>query len=278
MFDSADVYLLAMLLEINNKYRLYSDDLISIGEFGHVFCIATLFREIRRIMYTVKRFTRIHFLQDEQQGLEFLQAVEHIHPRDMAAFDETSTARNGKFKQSCGRSLRGTPAVAREWVISTKSYSIVVLLVYDGVADYLIREGTIDHLVIEEFLRNCVTKFAGNGMHFFCDNASVHLAPTTMALFDQVTQGLYATLPCYSPHLNPDERLFAMVWNWLQEHEAEALQNPLEWIHRAFHEFAVGTPRGTECRNLWGLYERNHECFLQRMEIEAEEEVAAMMA
>lgn len=194
----------------------------------------------------------------------------------MAAFDETSTARNGKFKQTCGRSLRGMPAVAREWVISTKSYSIIVLLTYDGIADYLIREGAIDHFVIEEFLRNCVAKFAGNGMHFFCDNASIHLAPTTLALFDIVTQGHYANLPVYSPHLNPDERLFAMAWKWLQDHEAQALNDLLEWIHRAFHEFAIGTTRGTECRNLWGLYERNHECFLHRMEVEAEEEIAAM--
>jgi hypothetical protein len=78
--------------------------------------------------------------------------------------------------------------------------------------------------------------------------------------------------------LNPIERLFAMVWKFIEQHEWEALRNPLEWIHRGFHEFAVGAPRGVECRNLWALYERNHECFVARIKIEAEEECAAAMA
>jgi hypothetical protein len=198
LFDSADYYLLDMLIKMHNKYRLYMirEEMMRLGQFPDVFSIASLHLAIEHIKVSTKRFTRIHFLQDDGQGLAYLKAMEHVHPRCMATFDETSTARNGKFKQSTGRSRIGEPAVSREWVVGGRSFSIIALMTYDGVAEYLVKEGTIDHVLVEQFMRTCVAKFAGNGMHFICDNASIHVAPTTLALFDQVTQGHYLALPC----------------------------------------------------------------------------------
>jgi hypothetical protein len=153
LFDHVDEYLIEMLLKLNNKYRLYklSTDFTNVAKPDFTFSIVTLQRVIKHIRYSYKRFTRIHYLCDEQQGIDHLNAVEHLHPMNMAAFDETSTARNGKLKQSYGYGPKNGPLIAREWVIETRSYSIICFLLYDGVGDYLVVEGSIDAAIVEHF-------------------------------------------------------------------------------------------------------------------------------
>jgi transposase len=278
LFDHADEYLVEMLLSMNNKYRLFKlrSEFIAAAKPEFTFSIATLQRVIKRIRYSYKRFTRIHFLCDEAKGIDHLDAVEHLHPCQLATFDETSTARNGKLKQTYGYGPVNSPAIAREWIISDRSFSIICFLLYEGVGDYMVVEGSINAAIVNRFLRDCVAKFCGDGLVVMCDNASIHVGADTRKVLEEVTHGLYISIPVYSPHLNPIEKLFALVWKWIQEHEEEALRDPLQWINRGFHEFSIGTPRGHECRNLWNLYLHNHECYLHRLEIEAVEEAAAL--
>jgi hypothetical protein len=149
---------------------------------------------------------------------------------------------------------------------------------YDGVVDFQIHcEKTIRHEDVEYFMRDCLQKYTDNESLTMCDNASIHLAPTTRAVFDEVTLGRWKTIPVYSPYLAPIENLFAMVWNYIRSNEVHAMANPLEWIQRGFHEFAVGAPRGKVCRPLWNLYLRNHESFLNRVAVEGAAEFAAML-
>ena len=54
-------------------------------------------------------------------------------------------------------------------------------------------------------------------------------------IINEVLKQKFDYLSTYSPELAPVELGFSNVRRYLQEHEVEAIINPIEWINKAFH-------------------------------------------
>jgi hypothetical protein len=57
------------------------------------------------------------------------------------------------------------------------------------------------------------------------------------------------------------EKAFGLVKAWLRDHEAQATQNPVAWINRAFQQFEIGGPSAGSINGHWNIYFRMREIY-----------------
>jgi transposase len=81
------------------------------------------------------------------------------------------------------------------------------------------------------------------------DNASIQVEEGSLAVVDNVTDGLWKRIPPYNPRLAPIERGFAMVWQEVRRNEKEALADPIGTIHKAFEKYSVIGPEGYKSKS-----------------------------
>ena len=93
-------------------------------------------------------------------------------------------------------------------------------------------------------------------------NARIHHVLRSRITLEDVFHGMYRFVPPYSPNLKPIEPCFALVKNWLRQHENEALLNPVVYINRAFDIHSIGGERAASVMGHWRLYFENHQYFL----------------
>jgi len=72
-------------------------------------------------------------------------------------------------------------------------------------------------MFFETFINTGILKA---GDYLILDNAAIHLAQEFRSCC-QTHQIFLKTLPTYSPELNPCERVFAMIKNWLRTNRSE---------------------------------------------------------
>ena len=86
-------------------------------------------------------------------------------------------------------------------------------------------------------------------------------------MLEDVFDNNYYFLPVYSPHLNPIEPCFALVKEWIRQHEEEALADPVLYIiNMAFNRYSVGGIQAGSVLGHFNLYISNHEAYLADLE------------
>jgi hypothetical protein len=101
---------------------------------------------------------------------------------------------------------------------------------------YVYSSGTITAEHFMHFLNTRVRPMLLEDSYGIFDNARIHTTMNSRIVMEQVFDEQYYFCPPYSPHLKPIvEPCFALVKQWIRENEINALQDPVEYINRAFH-------------------------------------------
>lgn len=84
---------------------------------------------------------------------------------------------------------------------------------------------------------------------------------------EEIFGGNYWFSAPYSPHLKPIEPCFALVKEWIRNHEDEATMDPIGTIiSRAFTVFSIGGERADSIRGHWnGYFATNYAFFLKNV-------------
>jgi transposase len=213
------------------------------------------------IRETRKRLQRIHRDRDYAKINQFLQRVAPFDHRRFVDIDEVSQSR-ADFLQRHGYAPEGEEAIHIQIKIGTRTFSTIAAMGYSGFIAWKIFEDNLNHTHVADFVRNDLAPYIMPGQRGLVDNAGSHHHHDVYAALNLAFAGVWFFASPYSPHLKPIERGFALIKAFIKFHEDEALEDPVEWINRAFNEYSVGGPKGDSCRGFWNVYERLHESFL----------------
>ena len=131
------------------------------------------------------------------------------------------------FEKRFGYAPKGDVSEKTQIVIWGQSFSVICMLGYLCVEVVTLPEGSIDSTIkafIEEECTAVIYTAAGDwGIY---DNASIHKQVDVKLAIDHLFRGNWSFVPPYSPFLKPVEHLFALVKQFLRDHEDEACAAP----------------------------------------------------
>lgn len=197
---------------------------------------------------------------DEEDRAQTLAAARPYETPHLHNFDESSTA-EAKFIQKNARAGVGEHPTQFEWCLrgpDGRVYSVIADYTPAGWTVWRIFLCNIDHKCVEEFLREDLSSFIGEGDLVLHDGATIHLVESTQQLLSEITNGRHLKVAAYSHDLSPVERGFANTWAYIHRYYDPSKHTQLQIIHAAFSAYSVSGPLGYKARNHWNLYDRNH--------------------
>ena len=230
----------------------------------HILSLSTFKRTLKRGNLTRKKNQRRNILQNPQQGVQFLEAIEHINPIYFIDVDETKQDRESR-ELKYGYSPKGENCIKDQILINNTPYSTISAVTPFGFLAWRIHEGNIDHDAFTAFMVEDVAPHILPENHLVLDNATIHHAAPTRVALEEIFNGQYWYSAPYSPHLKPIEPCFALIKEWIRDHEDEASADPVGTINRAFTLFQIGGERAGSIRGHWNGYFHNYEGYLANM-------------
>ena len=230
----------------------------------NVLSLSTFKRILKRGRITRKKIVRRNINQNPIEGVRFLEAIEHIDPRFLIDVDETKHDRESR-ELKFGYSPEGEECLKDQIVINNFAYSTIAAVTPFGFLAWRIHEGIIDHEAFTAFMVDSVGPFITPEHHLVLDNATIHHYPTTRIALQEVFNGQYWYSAPYSPHLKPVEPCFALVKEWIRNHEDEATLDPVGTIGRAFRMFEIGGELADSIRGHWNGYFENYAGYLENL-------------
>jgi len=226
--------------------------------------LSTFKRTLKRIGFTRKIMERRHIHQDPLEGVHYLETIEHINPLHIIDVDETKNNPESFF-QKHGYAPEGDVCTKEQIMINGVAYCTIAAVTPLGFLCWQIFEGNIGHLEFTNFLTITLAPYLIQENVLILDNASIHHVPDCRIILEELMHGNYIYSARYSPHLKPIEPCFALVKNWIRDHEDEAVQNPIDIINLAFNLFAIGGAKAHSIMGHWNGYFSNHNAFLEQI-------------
>jgi len=131
-----------------------------------------------------------------------------------------------------GRALRGARVHARAPHGHWRSTTMLSALRLDGSTACMTIEAATDTEVFQAYARHVLCPWLRPGDIVIMDNLSPHKNEQTLALIRQAGAGV-KFLPAYSPDLNPIEKMWSKVKNFLRSVEARTAEDLLKAIGQA---------------------------------------------
>lgn len=220
---------------------------------------------IKKQKISTKSITFVSGLLDHEQRHDVLEIMRHVRPEKIHNFDETQSGMK-KFALKIARSEVGNKALCTEWYIEEEDgtiFSVIASYTTAGWSSWLPVCGNVNHLTIEEFLRDELAPVLCEGDVVMYDGASIHLVDSTQAVLEEITEGRHVQVSAYSHDFSPVERGFANVWGYIRRHwNSRGGQRAVDLINEAFALYSVSGERGYAAQNHFNLYARNHQDFL----------------
>ena len=138
-----------------------------------------------------------------------------------------------------GRAPRGTRLYARAPQSHWYTNTMICSMRWDGSTACMTVDGATDTEVFRAYVREVLCPTLRPGDIVIMDNLSAHKSAQTLQLIQQLgAQVLF--LPPYSPDLNPIEKMWSKLKEFLRSKEAQSLPTLLEAIALALERI---TPR-----------------------------------
>lgn len=242
--------------------KIINDDLFGVDAAAEGFSYATIRRTLERLGYTRKVLERRHILRNEELRLAYFGRIESFPPGLLVDIDEMG-ARPENYFERHGWAPRGMDAVVTQLAIGGHTYNVLAAYTPGGFLTWKIFvDETVDAPKFIDWLHGELQPVLRHNAFCIIDNARLHKTPASLAALEAVFNGLYAFCAPYSPLDKPIEKGFANIKNFLREHEAEAVLNPMLWIRRAFDLYSIVGERGHVARGHFNPYFRNHDFYL----------------
>lgn len=232
----------------------------AIGD-GRTWNQSSISRWLTRHDISNHRISFISALLNEEERAQTLLLAAPYESHHLHNTDESSCAR-AKFILKTARTHKGEIPIQKEWSIAGtdgRVYSVIADYSTEGWTCWRIFLCNINHLCVEQFLREDLSRVLGQGDVVMHDGASIHLVDSTQQLLDEITNGRHLTVASYSHDLSPVERGFANTWAYIHRHYDPSIHSPIDILNEAFSIYSLTGPLGYKARNHWGLYERNHK-------------------
>jgi len=249
----------------NYCLMLFPDD-EDLAEPENRLSLSTFKRTLKRGGFSRKIMERRHINQDPMEGVRFLETIEHINPMCIIDVDETKSNPESFF-QKYGYAPIGDECLKEQIMINGTAYCTIAAVSPLGFVCWQIFEGNIGHEEFINFINISLEPFLIPDNVVVLDNATSHHFPDSRIALEAVLNGNYFYSARYSPHLKPIEPCFALVKNWLRNHEDEAVQNPVGTINRAFNLYSIGGENAQSVRGHWNGYFANNAAFLEQLNI-----------
>jgi len=131
-----------------------------------------------------------------------------------------------------GRAPRGERLHAKSPFGHWHTTTMIASIRLDGSSASMAIEGATDTEVFQEYVRQVLCPTLQPGDIVVLDNLTPHKSPATLALIEQAgAQVLF--LPAYSPDLNPIEKMWSKVKQYLRSAEARNLPDLIRAIAAA---------------------------------------------
>jgi transposase len=184
---------------------------------------------------------RRHIRQNPIEAYHYLCKVESLDYTKAKDTDEASMTPK-QFEKRFGYAPKGDVSEKTQIVIGGRSFSVICMLGYLCVEVVTVHEGSINSTVFKAFIEEECTAVIDTaaGEWGIYDNASMHKQVDVKLAIDHLFRGNWSFVPPYSPFLEPVEHLFALVKQFLRDHEDEARAAPEAWIYRAFARYEPG--------------------------------------
>ena len=159
-----------------------------------------------------------------------MEAIEHYNPIYFIDIDETKQDRESQ-ELKYGYSPKGENCIKDQILITNTPYSTISAVTSFRFLAWRIHEGNIDHEAFTAFM---------------VEDVAPHILPENHLVLDNAT-------------------CFALVKEWIRDHEDEATLDPVATFNRAFIMFQVGGERAGSIRGHWNGYFHNYEGYLANM-------------
>ena len=207
---------------------------------------------IWRCKATRKRTSFYSGLQDTVRIIAHMDAMRATHPDKIVCIDETSCS-SEKRRPITGRGQG--EVIIHEWNIDNVYYSAMAAMTTRGFMNWNVKAGVFTHEDVETFIES-LSYLITDGDCCLFDNASIHVVDSTLTVIDRIFNHNWKRNVEYCPHLNPIEKGFSMIWNYVRSHWLDAQRNPVIVLNNAFRYYSIGGPCGKNCEGLFNVYAR----------------------
>jgi hypothetical protein len=212
--------------------------------------ISTIYRTlIFRLGYSRKVRTVRNKKTCPIQQAEHLRVIAPIPWTTLVSVDATHCNGPSKTQRRYGRSLRGEPCHREDWILNDRRFTAYAAMTPKGFKSWVTEEENCNALTFQRFMTDSYGPLKESDEFVIFDNASIQVEEGSLAVVDNVTDGLWKRIPPYNPRLAPIERGFAMVWQEVRRNEKEALADPIGTIHKAFEKYSVIGPEGYKSKS-----------------------------
>jgi len=150
---------------------------------------------------------------------------------------------NTSMTRLYGRAPGGDRAVEKVPRNHGENLSTVGAMGLQGVITLMSIEGAFDNLAFDAFIKHMLVPKLKPGQIVFMDRLQVHLSSEVERLITQAKAQLIL-LPSYSPDLNPIEKLWSKVKEFLRATKARTKRKLLNALKKAFESVSLNDIRG----------------------------------
>jgi transposase len=171
---------------------------------------------------------------------EFREQVVELNVAKFIFIDEMGS--NTSMTRLHGRAPGGERALDKVPRNYGKNLSTVGAMGLQGIVATMSIEGAFDNLAFNAFIEKMLVSQLKPGQIVFMDNLQVHLSSEVEKLITQAKAQLIF-LPSYSPDLNPIEKLWSKVKEFLRAAKARTKRELLNALKKALESVSVDNIR-----------------------------------
>jgi len=221
--------------------------------------LTTCQRWVKEAKVSLKVGEKRNIRRSKLQAYHLMRLVEHYRKEQFVSSDGMCSADKYMCK-SKGRAPTNERAYLPQFKIGKRTFSLYASACSRGILCWKIFEDApVNGNDIYVYLRENLAPCLENQHVGIFDNAKVHKKDICVIEMERIFAGKYVFCSPYSPHLNPIERVFSLIRNYLKSNEEYARLNPVEAINAACLKYSVNGPEGDTCSKFFDLYERNYE-------------------
>ena len=187
--------------------------------FGVNISASTICRTLRRMGCSRRVIRYIALQRSDELRAQFMAEMSIYDPDMFIWIDESGCDRRNSTRKYA-YTIRGMPPVDHRILARGTRYSAITAATVNGVHDVMLVKGNVNgdnifESFIETSLLPILQPFGNPNSIIVMDNASIHHV-------DKVTQLIVqtgASVPPYSPDLNPVEQIFSKVKTVMKEHD-----------------------------------------------------------
>lgn len=224
-------------------------------------------RALKRRGVNRKQYTVVPGEATDAEQLDHLEAMKYYPAGMLLNFDQTHEEGENKSHSKRGRGGKGR-LTRKQWSVGGVRFTVMAVVGPKGFVCWKLYFKNCSEAQVLDFVNTELKDVVVPGQLLLYDNASINRTAAVNAAVTQAMGGLWKRVSKYSHWLSPIERSFNMAWSYVRKHRRVSSLNHVsaaDQIQAALTYYSVAGPGGKKMKNLFKVYERNHEIYQDEM-------------